>query len=176
MSPYARTNPAGMARTRASTSPGVVLWSSVLRRIGTYSIVARDEMSGDLGVAVHSHWFSVGSIVSWAQPGAGAVATQSIAEPSYGPSALGRLAAGGAGARAVLAELLDGDPLARVRQVAVIDSQGEVAVHTGPDCIPQAGHVAGDGFSCQANMMAADGVPEAMAEAFRAAEGPLDER
>src|SRR4051812_28138354 len=106
MSPYARTNPTGIARTRASTSPGVVLWSSDLRRIGTYSIVARDEMSRDLGVAVHSHWFSVGSIVSWARPGAGAVATQSIAEPSYGPWALDRLAAGGGGARTVLADLL----------------------------------------------------------------------
>src|SRR3954470_9135770 len=167
MSPYARTNPAGMARTRASTSPGVGLWSSVLPRIGTYSIVARDEMSGDLGVAVHSHWFSVGSIVSWARAGTGAVATQSIAEPSYGPHALDRLSSAAGGARAVLEELLQGDPLARVRQVAVVDVRGEVAVHTGPDCIPYAGHVAGEGYSCQANMMAAEGVPEAMAQAFR---------
>src|SRR3954468_5370462 len=104
-----------MARTRASTSPGVGLWSSVLPRIGTYSIVARDEMSGDLGVAVHSHWFSVGSIVSWARPGAGAVATQSVAEPSYGPHALDRLATGEPAAAALQA-LLQHDPLARVRQ------------------------------------------------------------
>src|SRR4051812_32377192 len=176
MSPYARTNPAGMARTRASTSPGVVLWSSVLRRIGTYSIVARDEMSGDLGVAVHSHWFSVGSIVSWARAGAGAVATQSIAEPAYGPRALDHLAVDGSGARDTLEALLEADPLAAVRQVAVVDAAGEVAVHTGADCIPCAGHVSGEGFACQANMMAADGVPEAMAEAFTAADGPLPER
>src|SRR3954468_7889034 len=93
MSPYARTKPAGIARTRASTSPGVVLWFSTLR-IGTYSIVARDATSGDLGVAVHSHWFSVGSVVSWARSGAGAVATQSVVEPAYGPRALDRLGAG----------------------------------------------------------------------------------
>src|SRR3954470_10792590 len=100
-----------MARTRASTSPGVVLWFSALR-IGTYSIVARDEMSGDLGVAVHSHWFSVGSIVSWARPGAGAVPTQSAAEPAYGPRALDHLAAGGRGAGETLQALLEADPLA----------------------------------------------------------------
>src|SRR4051794_7602438 len=131
-----------MARTRASTSAAGVssLWT--LRRIGTYSIVARDEMSGDLGVAVHSHWFSVGSIVSWARPGAGAVATQSVAEPAYGPRALDHLAAGGGGARETLEALLEADPLAAVRQVAVVDAAGEVAVHTGAGCIACAGHVA----------------------------------
>src|SRR4051812_8253363 len=164
-----------MARTRASTSCGVVVVSPALR-IGTYSIVARDAVSGDLGVAVHSHWFSVGSIVSWARPGAGAVATQSVAEPAYGPGALDRLAAGDAGAADVLAELLRADALAHVRQVAVVDARGEVAVHTGNGCIPFASHVAGDGFACQANMMGAGGVPEAMAAAFRAARGELPER
>src|SRR3954468_22725320 len=145
MSPYARTKPAGIARTRASTSPGVVLWFSTLR-IGTYSIVARDAASGDLGVAVHSHWFSVGAIVSWARAGVGAVASQSVAEPAYGPGALERLDAG-AGAEGALAELLSADPLARVRQIGVVDARGDVAVHTGADCIPYAAHVAGNGFA-----------------------------
>jgi uncharacterized Ntn-hydrolase superfamily protein len=144
-------------------------------RTGTYSIVARDAVSGDLGVAVHSHWFSVGSMVSWATAGVGAVATQSVAEPGYGPGALEALT-GGTDAQAALSELLSADPLARVRQVGVVDAQGRVAVHTGEDCIPHAAHVTGAGFSCQANMMASPGVPEAMAAAFEAAEGPLPER
>jgi uncharacterized Ntn-hydrolase superfamily protein len=144
-------------------------------RTGTYSIVARDPASGDLGVAVQSHWFSVGSVVSWAQPGAGAVATQSVAEPAYGPETLERLAAG-VPAEVALQARLDTDDLARVRQVGVVDAEGRVAVHTGPDCIPHAGHVVGDGYACQANMMGAEGVPEAMAAAFEGTEGPLAER
>jgi uncharacterized Ntn-hydrolase superfamily protein len=132
-------------------------------------------MSGDLGVAVHSHWFSVGSVVSWARAGVGAVATQSVAEPAYGPRTLDRLQSGQS-ATAALQALLDGDHLAQVRQVAAVDARGEVAVHTGAECIPFAGHVVGEGFACQANMMAAEGVPEAMAQAFRAASGPLPER
>src|SRR3954451_19497854 len=128
-----------MARTRASTSCGVVVVSPALR-IGTYSIVACDAVSGDLGVAVHSHWFSVGSIVSWARAGVGAVATQSVAEPGYGPNALDALEDEGNTAVRALQALLDADPLARVRQVGVVDARGGVAVHTGEDCIPVAGH------------------------------------
>jgi uncharacterized Ntn-hydrolase superfamily protein len=144
-------------------------------RKGTYSIVARDPASGDLGVAVQSHWFSVGSVVTWGRPGVGTVATQSVAEPAYGPRTLERLASGEAPEAALQAQL-DADELARVRQVATVDAQGRVAVHTGSDCIPHAAHVAGDGFSCQANMMARPGVPEAMAEAFTSAEGDLAAR
>src|SRR4051794_20562326 len=146
-------------------------------RKGTYSIVARDATTGDLGVAVHSHWFSVGSVVSWARAGVGAVATQSVAEPAYGPRALDALEGPEApGAEQALRTLLAADELARVRQVAVVDAAGAIAVHTGEDCIPHAGHVAGDGFSCQANMMGEPGVPEAMAEGFTDATGPLAER
>lgn len=144
-------------------------------RTGTYSIVARDAQTGDLGVAVHSHWFSVGSVVAWARAGVGAVATQSVAEPAYGPRTLDRLAAG-EDAPAALRAQLDVDPLARVRQVAAVDARGRAAVHTGPDCIPHAGHADGDGFSCQANMMAQPTVPAAMADAFRGASGPLPDR
>src|SRR4051812_46041957 len=154
-----------MARMRASTSysRGV--------RTGTYSIVARDPASGDLGVAVQSHWFSVGSVVTWARAGVGAVATQSVARIEYGPEVLDGLAAGGRGPRAVLDERLAADELARLRQVAVVDATGDVAVHTGADCIAAAGHATGEGFSCQANMMARDGVAEAMAEAYVTAAG-----
>lgn len=144
-------------------------------RRGTYSIVARDPASGALGVAVHSHWFSVGSVVSWAEAGVGAVATQSVAEPAYGPGTLARLR-GGEAADHALDGLLSADELAAVRQVAAVDVGGRVGVHTGARCIAEAGHVAGEGFASQANMMARPGVPEAMAEAFAASSGPLPER
>jgi uncharacterized Ntn-hydrolase superfamily protein len=144
-------------------------------RKGTYSIVARDPDTGELGVAVQSHWFSVGSIVSWGEPGVGAVATQSIAEPAYGPRLLERLRDGQA-PREALDELLAADAQAAVRQVAVVDSSGAVAVHTGDGCIPYAGHVAGDGFSAQANMMAGPDVWPAMADAFTAFSEPLPRR
>src|ERR687884_568013 len=107
-------------------------------RHGTYSIVALDPQTGELGAAVQSHWFSVGSLCTWARAGIGAVATQSVVEPAYGPDALDRLA-DGIGAQQALGELLAADPLAAVRQVAVVDSRGGVAVPTGEDCIPCAG-------------------------------------
>ena len=144
-------------------------------RRGTYSIVARDPATGELGVAVQSHWFSVGSIVSWAEPGVGAVATQSIAEPAYGPRALALLRDGTAAPDA-LARLTADDGEADVRQVAVVDAAGRVAVHTGARCIPHAGDATGEGFSCQANMMGSATVWPAMAEAFASAEGGLAER
>jgi uncharacterized Ntn-hydrolase superfamily protein len=144
-------------------------------RRGTYSIVARDPDTGQLGAAVQSHWFSVGSIVTWAQPGVGAVATQSIAEPAYGPRLLSALAAGRP-PRAALDALLDADEAAGYRQVAVIAPQGPPAVHTGAGCIAFAGHQAGADFSVQANMMASESVWPAMAEAFAAAGGPLARR
>lgn len=144
-------------------------------RRGTYSIVAHDPVTGDLGVAVQSHWFGVGRIVSWARPGVGAVATQSIAEPAYGPRLLDRLADGGTPHAALDAELA-ADPQAPYRQVAVIDARGATAVHTGARCIAYAGDERGEGFSAQANMMAAPEVWPAMARAFEAASGPLARR
>jgi uncharacterized Ntn-hydrolase superfamily protein len=144
-------------------------------RRGTYSIVARDEQTGQLGAAVQSHWFSVGSLVTWAEPGVGAVATQSIVERAYGPRVLGRLTQG-AGPREALDELLAADAVAVARQVAVIGAAGAPAVHTGEGCIPFAGHVVGDDFSVQANMMASEDVWPAMASAFQAASGPLSRR
>jgi uncharacterized Ntn-hydrolase superfamily protein len=144
-------------------------------RTGTYSIVARDEQTGAIGAAVQSHWFSVGSVVTWGRAGVGAVATQSIAEPAYGPRLLDRLE-GGEGPGDALAALTAEDSAARFRQVAVVDRHGEVATHTGEGCIPYAGHVAGDDFSAQANMMASEAVWPAMAEAYSAAGGPLARR
>jgi uncharacterized Ntn-hydrolase superfamily protein len=144
-------------------------------RRGTYSIVARDPATGELGVAVQSHWFSVGSVVSWAEPGVGAVATQSIAEPAYGPRLLDRLRDGQPPGEA-LDELLAADEQARFRQVATIDSRGRTGAHTGAGCIRYAGHREGDAFSVQANMMASPEVWPAMAEAFATAEGSLARR
>ncbi len=113
--------------------------------------------------------------MSWAAPGAGAVATQSVAEPAYGPRALERMA-GGAPAPVVLEGLLANDEIAHVRQVACVDTEGRIGVHTGADCIPFAAHATGDGVSCQANMMAEEGVPEAMLAAYDTAEGDLAAR
>jgi uncharacterized Ntn-hydrolase superfamily protein len=144
-------------------------------RHGTYSIVALDPDTGELGVAVQSHWFSVGPLCAFARSGIGAVATQSVVEPAYGPNALDRLA-DGIPAPQALGELLQADPLQHVRQVAVIDARGELSTHTGEQCIVHAGHVAGAHHSCQANMMAAAGVPEAMSAAFTAATGLLQDR
>jgi uncharacterized Ntn-hydrolase superfamily protein len=144
-------------------------------RHGTYSIVALDPASGELGAAVQSHWFSVGSLCTWARPGVGAAATQSVVEPAHGPHALDRLEQG-ASAPEALSELIAADPLAAVRQVGVVDAAGGVAVHTGPDCIPCAGDAAGAHWTCQANMMGRDTVPAAMSAAFEAAEGDLAAR
>lgn len=141
----------------------------------TYSIAARDPISGQMGIAVQSHWFSVGSIVSWGRAGVGVVATQALAEPAYGPRGL-ELMARGIPAPQALADLLADDPGAEVRQVAMVDAQGHVGAHTGTRCIAMTGHRTGDGFSCQANMMRNDTVWGAMASAFESAKGPLPER
>src|SRR5215218_6068645 len=133
-----------MRRSTASARDGDTACSVGAGRVrpmrqGTYSIVARDATTGDLGVAVQSHWFSVGSVVTWARAGVGAVATQSVAEPSYGPGLLDALEAGEA-PDAALERLLAQDEASAVRQVAVVDIAGRVAVHTGEGCIPFVGH------------------------------------
>jgi uncharacterized Ntn-hydrolase superfamily protein len=144
-------------------------------RRGTYSIVARDPETGELGGAVQSHWFSVGSIVLWARPGVGAVATQSVADPSYGPRALDRMRAGGV-AGDVLAELLGADSEAALRQLGAIGAAGDPAAHTGSGCIPEAGDVQGADHSAQANLMATREVWPEMSAAFEASTGPLARR
>jgi uncharacterized Ntn-hydrolase superfamily protein len=142
---------------------------------GTYSIVALDSATGELGAAVQSHWFSVGSLCTWARPGIGAVATQSVVEPAHGPHALDRMVRGEDAATA-LAGVLATDALAPVRQLGAVDARGGVAVHTGADCIAEAGHATREHWTCQANMMARATVPAAMSAAFAAAPGDLGDR
>lgn len=141
----------------------------------TFSIVAVDTASGEIGVAVQSHWFSVGSVVSWAEPGVGAVATQSLANISFGPRGLELLKSGKTPQQA-LAELLKSDEGREYRQVAIIDNNGNVAVHTGDKCIAEAGHIQGIHFSVQANMMLKKSVWPAMVRAFETTKGTLAER
>jgi uncharacterized Ntn-hydrolase superfamily protein len=144
-------------------------------RRGTYSIVAHDPRTGECGVAVQSHWFSVGSVVTWGRAGVGAVATQSLADPAYGPRLLDALAAGEE-PEAALQRLVAADEQGRFRQVACVRADGAIAVHSGDGCIAFAGHATGEGFSAQANMMATERVWGAMADAFEAAEGSLARR
>ena len=141
----------------------------------TYSIVARDPETGQLGVAVQSHWFSVGPIVPWAEAGVGAVATQSFVEPAYGPSGLELMRAGKSSPE-VLASLLAADKKAEMRQVAMIDTQGRAAAHTGVLCVAEAGHHLGTQYSTQANMMLKNTVWDAMAHAYEMAHGDLADR
>jgi uncharacterized Ntn-hydrolase superfamily protein len=141
----------------------------------TYSIVARDPTTGELGVAVQSHFFSVGSVVPWARPGVGAVATQANARVDYGPRGLELMAEGRSAAEALEA-LRAQDPGADARQVGMLDARGGVAGHTGSLCIRYAGDAQSDGVSCQANIMTREGVPEAMLDAFLWRSGPLAER
>lgn len=141
----------------------------------TFSIVARDPVNGEMGVAVQSHWFSTGSIVTWAEPGVGAVATQSMVEVSYGPLGLAGLREH-KDPQLVLSELLKKDENSAVRQVAMVDAVGRVAAHTGARCIAEAGHHMGSQYSVQANMMLNPTVWPAMARAFEDSAGPLPER
>ena len=142
----------------------------------TYSIVARDPKTGQLGVAVQSHYFSVGSVVTWARAGVGAVATQAMAEVSYGPLGL-ELMASGSSAGEALERLLRRDKKRETRQVAMVDSKGRVAAHTGAQCIPFAGNAFGDGYSCQGNIMRSKKVWTAMGGAYeKNADIPLPER
>lgn len=148
---------------------------AVARPVHTYSIVARDSVTGEIGVAVQSHWFSVGTVVPWAEAGVGAVATQSLAEVTYGPLGLELMRAGKTAPQA-LASLLAGDPQREVRQVAMVDARGRVAVHTGSRCIAEAGHHPGKQFSVQANLMEKNTVWDAMARAYERTEGDLAQR
>jgi uncharacterized Ntn-hydrolase superfamily protein len=141
----------------------------------TYSIVARDPETGQLGGAVQSHWFAAGDLVIWAEPAVGAVATQSLVEVAHGPEGL-RLMRDGKAAGEALAERVAGDEGEDVRQIGMVDARGGVAVHTGARCIAEAGHLTGDGYTCQANMMMNDTVWDAMAEAYDKSDGDLVHR
>ena len=159
----------------ASFAHAVVIDGQALRPVTTYSIVARDPETGQLGVAVQSHWFSVGSDVPWVKAGVGAVATQSLTDITYGPLGLELMRAGRTAEKA-LNGLLATDSNPDWRQVGMIDAKGNRAVHTGKYCIREAGHVIGDDFIVMANLMENNTVWEAMAEAFRTSNGDLAER
>ncbi len=146
-----------------------------LRPVHTYSIVARDSQTGELGAAVQSHWFSVGSGVIWAQPGIGAVATQSFTDPSYGPLGLELMRAGKDASQALTA-LLSADEHEDVRQVGMVDANGVVANHTGINAISEFCNVTGASYAIQANLMWKPTVCSAMVSAFERAEGDLAER
>ncbi len=143
--------------------------------IHTYSIVARDPATGQMGVAVQSHYFSVGTVVTWAEAGVGAVATQSIGEPSYGALGLDLMRTGKS-APDTLRGLLAADDRRELRQVAMVDARGVVAAHTGAHAIKPAGHIVGEQFSVQANMMLRETVWPAMARVFADSRGELVDR
>ena len=145
------------------------------RPTSTYSIAALDAERGEMGVAVQSHWFSVGSLVPWCEAGVGVVATQSMVEPAYGPRILSLLRFG-MSAEEALEALVRMDSLRDYRQIGVVDVRGGAAAYTGSRCIPEAGHLIGEGFTVQANIMRSAEVWPAMAEAFRRARGELAER
>lgn len=153
---------------------GTSLYAQVFKETSplahTFSIVARDSVTGEMAVAVQSHWFSVGTLVSWAEAGVGAVATQSFVNKSLGILGLGLLKKGYT-AQQALDSLLKNDEGRDVRQVAIVDNMGNVAVHTGKSCIQFASHIKGNQFSVQSNMMLTDKVPAAMAEAFQKSTG-----
>jgi uncharacterized Ntn-hydrolase superfamily protein len=143
--------------------------------VHTYSIVAREPDTGQLGVAVQSHYFAAGSVVTWAEAGVGVVASQASSDPAYGKLGLDLMRARKS-APDTLAGLVASDAMQAVRQVAMVDALGRVAAHTGSITIPEAGHIVGDGFSVQANMMLKNTVWPAMAEAYRGTKGELVDR
>lgn len=141
----------------------------------TYSIVARDPNTGEMGVAVQSHWFSVGSIVSWGEAGVGVVATQSFVNPSFGQRGLEMLKQGMT-AQEVVDLLIASDEGRDFRQLAIVDAKGNSAAYTGSKCIPEAGHIVGDNYCVQANLMLSNLVWSEMSKAFESSDGPLAER
>lgn len=141
----------------------------------TYSIVARDPETGEMGVAVQSHWFSVGSIVAWGEAGVGVITTQSFVNPSFGPRGL-ELMKNGMSAEEALDLLIASDEGREFRQLALLDVNGNVKTFTGNKCIEGAGHVIGENYSVQANLMLNDKVWGAMSRAFENSRGPLAER
>jgi uncharacterized Ntn-hydrolase superfamily protein len=168
----------GLAASAAVASSSLARDSGAKRSsrpVHTYSIVARDPATGELGVAVQSHWFCVGASVPWIEAGVGAVATQSFIDPSYGKLGLDLMRAGKSAPDALKA-LIAGDSASDVRQVAMIDSQGRVAAHTGAKDIQAAGHIVGTNYSVQANLMLNDKVWPAMSKAFEGTKGDLAEK
>jgi len=148
---------------------------SAVLKPSTFSIIAFDASTGDLGVAVESKFIAVGALVPWAKAGVGAIATQAWANVSYGPRGLKMLEAGSS-ASETLRRLVADDPRPEVRQVAIVDGKGDVAVHTGSECMEWAGHVTGAGYSCQGNILSSSKVVQSMADAYEETSGDLVDR
>lgn len=146
-----------------------------LQPVATFSIVGRDTQNGDLGVAVQSKFFAVGSVVPWAKAGVGAIATQAWANTSYGPKGLTLLENGITAAQALDRLIADDDRSAK-RQVGIVDAKGGVANYTGDECVEWAGAIKGENYTVQGNILAGEDVVQAMAQAFEEAEGELAER
>ena len=143
--------------------------------LNTFSIVARDRETGDLGVAVASKFLAVGAVVPWVAAGVGAMAIQAYPDLTYGPRGL-EMMRQGSSAREALDQLIAGDPARDVRQVGVVDARGGIGAHSGGACIPWAGHRIGEGYSCQGNILVGAETIEAMAETFEGAAGELSSR
>jgi uncharacterized Ntn-hydrolase superfamily protein len=158
-----------------SSAEAIVIDSAWVQPVTTYSIVARDPETGQLGVAVQSHWFSVGSTVPWVKAGVGAVATQSLTDVTYGPLGLDLMQAGKTAEQA-LKGLIESDAHPEWRQVGMIDAKGNCAAHTGKQCIREAGHIIGDNFVVMANLMEKNTVWQAMADAYKNTAGDLADR
>jgi uncharacterized Ntn-hydrolase superfamily protein len=143
--------------------------------VATFSIVAYDPENGDLGVAVESKFLAVGAVVPWAWAGVGAVATQSWANTTYGPEGL-RLMAQGLTAQKALDKLVEADEDPTRRQAGMVDARGSAAAYTGQGCFKWAGHIVGEGFSCQGNILVSEETVQAMARTFEESEGELSDR
>jgi uncharacterized Ntn-hydrolase superfamily protein len=144
--------------------------------VATYSIAACDLDAGQWGVATQSKFLAVGSVVPWAEPGAGAIATQAYANPRYGPEGL-RLLRDGLSAREVVDRLTGGDDGCDHRQLGIVDATGESATFTGDECMEWAGGVAGPSFAAQGNILVSKATVVALCETFFATAGrPLSER
>lgn len=143
--------------------------------VATFSIVAHDPENGDLGVAVQSKFLAVGAVVPWAKAGVGAVATQSWANTTYGPEGL-RLMAEGLSAQDALEKLVKADEERALRQAGMVDAHGDAAAYTGEGCFEWAGHIVGEGFACQGNILVSEETVQAMAQAFEESEGELSDR
>ncbi|MFN8178752.1 MAG: DUF1028 domain-containing protein [bacterium] len=163
-----------MLRRHLSAAVLAALLLAPSSAFATFSILARDPGTGQIGAAVQSHWFQVSGVI-WVEPEVGAVATQSLADLTYGPAALDLLRLGRSASK-TLEGLLASDTNPEVRQVAILDADGEIVAHTGSKCIANASHIVGTDYSVEANLMEKDTVPKAMAAAFEAAKGDLASR
>ena len=157
------------------SEPDISNEKPALSPVATFSIVGYDAATGDLGIAVQSKFFAVGSVVPWAEAGVGAIATQSWANTTYGPNGL-KLLKSGLSAEQTLERLIADDPGRATRQVGIVDAKGKVANYTGDECNEWAGAVSGKHYTAQGNILAGEDVVKAMGKAFEETEGELADK